>query len=566
MLNIRQLVERPTKKELKKLNKECNSENCETVKILISRITELESQLKESILKLEYAESTIEELKGYIRQLVIEKFGQSSEKTKYLFNDEKKLDNTETNTSDNLEDDINDDKKDLNCTEPKEDQVKDEVKEKRKRGGQPDHKGHGRTLPGKIPQIEFHWTMSEEECKCPTCGKKYRLVKKFQRESSELEIYIEIRLNIHHQDVYEKECNCNNGISELIVAKKPENIIFKSLYSTDTWCRMLGMKYLTGLPVNRFNQLFPGVDYDFKSSTIFGGFKKLLEYMMPLYEAIIAYNQTESRWNADETRWCRLQDDKDKRRLFWMWVFVGQQSVVYVLDPTRSKKVPETHFKNTTEGIVGVDRYASYNILMNKLILAYCWYHLRRDFINIAKKNTAFTSWAITWITKIREIEKINNARVNKFNNNELYEDIQQKLILKLNAFFTDAIESLNDKNLKIEQQKVLESMIKRRDGYSVFVDNPEVEMHNNRAERQFRHIAYARNNYNGSQSKWGGILAAVVWTIFKTAQMNGLDPIGYLKYYFEQYAIKGRVPENLHDLLPWNCKESKIIVQKETG
>jgi transposase len=330
---------------------------------------------------------------------------------------------------------------------------------------------------------------------------------------------------------------------------------------------MLGLKYLTGLPVNRFNQLFSGIDYEFKSSTIFGGFEKLLGYMMPLYEAIVAYNQSESRWNADETSWCRLlDDDEKKKRLFWMWVFVGKQSVAYVLDPTRSKKVPENHFKNTNEGIVNVDRYASYNVLSHKLILAYCWYHLRRDFIRVGKKNKSFSSWTLQWLKKIREIEKLNDSRVERFINNETFEAIQQKLVTKVDAFFSDASQSLQDKTLKNEQLKTLESMLKRREGYSVFVDHSDIDMHNNTAERQFRHVAWARNNYNGSQSKWGGILAAVVWTIFKTAQMNGLDPVAYLKFYLECYALKNEVPENLQELLPWNCKDPKVIVQKESG
>ena len=561
MLNIRQHVETLFKREIKKIHIECEPENCEAVATLTKRVAELEVQLKEATEKLKLAEVTIEELKGYIRQMVAEKFGQSSEQNKYLFGSENKDDNSKNTTTENVENDSaeNDSNKDENPT-------KDEVSEKRKRGGQSGHKGHGRSLPGRIPRLNIHWTMTEDECKCPTCGKKYRLVKKFQRDSSELEIHIEVRLNIHSQDVYEKECNCNNDIPELIVAKKPNNIIYKSLFSTDTWCRMLGLKYLTGLPVNRFNQLFSGVDYEFKSSTILGGFEKLLGYMMPLYEAIVAYNQSESRWNADETSWCRLFDDENKKRLFWMWVFVGKKSVAYVLDPTRSKKVPENHFKNTTEGIVNVDRYASYNVLSHKLILAYCWYHLRRDLIRVAKKNKSSTAWSLQWLKKIREIEKLNDARVEKFKNNESYEDIQQDLITKVNAFFSDASQSLKNKTLDNQQLKILESMIRRRDGYSVFIDHPDVDMHNNRAERQFRHVAWARNNYNGSQSKWGGILAAVVWTIFKTAQMNGLDPVAYLKFYFEQYALKNKIPENLQDLLPWNCKDSNIIVQKETG
>ncbi len=150
---------------------------------------------------------------------------------------------------------------------------------------------------------------------------------------------------------------------------------------------MLGMNYLTGIPVNRFKQLFPDVGMHLKPSTIIGGFEKLLGAMRPLYEEILKYNQGEFHWHEDETRWCRMVDEEGKNtRLHWMRVFVGKKFVVYVLDSTRSKSVPQKHFKNTEKGILNVDRYASYNVVSDKIILAYCWYHLRRDFLSIRKK------------------------------------------------------------------------------------------------------------------------------------------------------------------------------------
>jgi hypothetical protein len=43
--------------------------------------------------------------------------------------------------------------------------------------------------------------------------------------------------------------------------------------------------------------------------------------------------------------------------------------------------VPEEHFKDTEKGILNVDRYASYNVVSDKIDLAYCWYHYPRRLI-----------------------------------------------------------------------------------------------------------------------------------------------------------------------------------------
>ena len=99
---------------------------------------------------------------------------------------------------------------------------------------------------------------------------------------------------------------------------------------------LLGMKYLTSLPVNRFNQLFMNADYQIAPSTVIGGFKKLLICMDPLYKEIVKYNQQEEHWHADETRWRVFEENPDKKtHLYWIWVFSSSKSVVYVCDPTR---------------------------------------------------------------------------------------------------------------------------------------------------------------------------------------------------------------------------------------
>jgi transposase len=369
---------------------------------------------------------------------------------------------------------------------------------------------------------------------------------------------IEIRINVHTQEVYEKECNCDKSVPELIVAPKPANVIYKSVFSMGTWCKMLALKYLTCVPINRFNRLFPNVGYEFSPSTILGGFKNLLEVMMPLYNEIVKYNQQESRWNADETSWCRLYDpDSDKTRLHWVWAFKGEKSVVYLIDPTRSKKVPKEHFKNTDKGIVSVDRYGAYNVLNDRLELSYCWQHLKRDFIGIDKKYPNLNEWVCFWLSKIQEIEKVNNERLCKHKQGQTYELEQQQLETKVATFFSEADCELNNEGLKKDQHKILKSMCAKKDGYTVFVRYPEVPMNNNRIEQEFRHVANARNNYNGSNSAWGAKLAAVAWTIFRSAEMNGLNPEQYLLAYFKHYATTDGALPDLDKLTPWKYKPS---------
>ena len=67
-----------------------------------------------------------------------------------------------------------------------------------------------------------------------------------------------------------------------------------------------------------------------------------------------------------------------------MWVVLGSDTVVYLLDPSRSHEVPESHFGPEASGVLEVDRYSGYKAMAQVksglLVLAFCWAHVRQGF------------------------------------------------------------------------------------------------------------------------------------------------------------------------------------------
>jgi hypothetical protein len=52
---------------------------------------------------------------------------------------------------------------------------------------------------------------------------------------------------------------------------------------------------------------------------------------------------------------------KTKTSFKWyLWVFITEESVVHIIDPTRSAQVIEDHLGTIAEGILLVDRYSAY--------------------------------------------------------------------------------------------------------------------------------------------------------------------------------------------------------------
>ena len=112
---------------------------------------------------------------------------------------------------------------------------------------------------------------------------------------------------------------------------------------------------------------------------------------------------------ADETRGRVFIDTEGKTgHRWWLWVFLGTDTVVFILDPSRSHEVPEGHFPADAKLVLVVDRYSAYKamkqVLCGNILLAFCWAHVRRDFVEVGKGWAELKPWALAWLERIREL------------------------------------------------------------------------------------------------------------------------------------------------------------------
>jgi len=67
-------------------------------------------------------------------------------------------------------------------------------------------------------------------------------------------------------------------------------------------------------------------------------------------------------------------------------------------------------------GVLVVDRYSAYKAMrqvkLGQLLLAFCWAHVRRDFVRIGKGYPELKDWALAWLLRIRELYCLNRERL----------------------------------------------------------------------------------------------------------------------------------------------------------
>ena len=111
------------------------------------------------------------------------------------------------------------------------------------------------------------------------------------------------------------------------------------------------------------------------------------------------------------------------------------------------------------------------------------------------------------------------------------------------------------------ERRTILNSLRRHWDGLTLFMEDPRIPLHNNRAERLLRNVVILRKGSYGSGSRWSGEFAAKMFSIIQTWLINGLDPQRMLLDYFDECSkTPGRAPPNVSEFLPWSMSAERKL------
>jgi transposase len=433
---------------------------------------------------------------------------------------------------------------------------------KRRRGHQPGSPGHGRRDYSHLPVQEEIFGLDESVC--PQCGCPYQEDPFLGTEDSEL---IEVEVRAYRRKIrrkkYRKSCQCKD-IPGIITAPGPAKLIAKGKLGISAWVTLLLEKYLYQRPINRLLESFKDIEFDMAAGTIGDGLKRLALLFKPVLQQIIQRNQTERHLHADETRWQVFEFIEGKKSYRWyMWVFVSCSTVVYILAPSRGASVLENHLEAVTVLILSVDRFPSYKSFAKDrkdVVLAFCWTHVRRDFLDTANGFSELEVWAMVWVDSIGEIFHLNNQRLKHEIGSAEFTQADRLLREALDAMKEQFESELTQAHLHPERAKRLNSLREHWEGLMVFVDHPWIPMDNSEAERRMRIAALGRKNYYGSGSVWSGHFTACLFSIFQTLKLWNVNPRKWLTEYLQACADnRGQVPDDLTCFLPWTMSKEQL-------
>jgi transposase len=442
----------------------------------------------------------------------------------------------------------------------------------RKRGQQPGSPGHGRRACPTLPVVDEVHDLSAAEKRCPRCGAAFQPF-----PSPEASTIIEVQVQAHVRRIqrlrYHKVCRCQPSLG-IVTAPPAPRLIPKSPFGVSVWTEVLLDKYLYGRPTARLCQAFQHQGVPLAQGTVTDGLQKITPLFEPVVPALRERQMGEKLFHGDETRWNVFAALAGKVGHRWyLWVTRSPSVVFFHIAPSRGAAVPKDHFAKLHTDLVQVvlvcDRYSAYKSLAkdhDEMVLAYCWAHVRRDFLNAARSWPELAPWMWKWIEDIRTLYRLNTARLAGWDATVPLDDQASAFVARQHDLTTHLREMQDrcemyrqERHLHEAKRPILESLHNHWGGLTVFLTRPEVALDNNSAERALRTPVVGRKNYYGSGSLWSAHLAAMMFSILQTVVLWGLNPRHWLSAFFHACVDNGgKPPPDLRAFLPWDMTDER--------
>ena len=438
---------------------------------------------------------------------------------------------------------------------------------KRRRGQQPGAPGHGRTpRPALEERTEIHEPAQQARV-CSGCGTAY--VANGERCTRIVEIDVKAHTRRIVRRRWRRRCDCADVPREVIAAA-PDRLFPNTPYGTTVWARVLFERYVCHRPLNGVADWLTRQGLALSAGTLGNSVTRFVPLFEPLGQAILEHQHAAGVRHGDETGW-RIQALRDSGRSgrAWLWVSVTEEAVYFHIDPSRSAEAALVVFGGAATGqVLVVDRFSSYKklarVLDGRVILAWCWAHQRRDFIDCAAGQPQLNRWCRDWLGRIAAIYRLNKTRLSHCqadtgDRDEGFAAVQRELESELAALFATAERELKGLDEAARQAAPLRSLLNHREGLGVFVDNPRVPMDNNFAERMLRGAVIGRRLSFGSDSEHGARLTALMYSVVETLALNGVDVRRWLAEWLKVCAANGgRAPPDLSQWLPWSMSPQR--------
>jgi transposase len=390
-------------------------------------------------------------------------------------------------------------------------------------------RGHGPREQPSLPVIDRAHELGPDERKCPVCTGTLGEMSGQAEESEEITVverhFVLVR---HRRQKY--RCKCNGAV---VTAPMPPRLIPGGRYSLEFAVDVAVAKYLDHMPLERQVRVMQREGLTIDSQTLWDQIQALARHLEQTYRALGERTRRAEVVHADET-WWRLMDRSSSKK-WWAWCLATDDAVFYRISESRSAEAAK-QIVGDFKGVIVCDGYGAYESLSRAgpgLMLAHCWAHVRRKFVEIENFYPVEAGEILDLIGRLYAVDGVARLRPDLPDADRATAlEIRRRLLQSEAQPIVDEIRQWAFEQRAAREsglRKAIEYMLGLWPGLVRFLDDPRVPLDNNQVERALRGAVIGRKNHYGSRSRRGTEVAALFYSLLESAKASGIDEQTYL-------------------------------------
>lgn len=423
---------------------------------------------------------------------------------------------------------------------------------------------HGRRLiPDDLPQEVIEYEVPEAERLCPVDGNPMPRIR--WEENKQLDyIPAKMKVIVHRRAVY--ACPKKHDQATLVTASKPPQPVEKGLAAPGLLAQVVVSKFGDHLPGYRLEDIFSRHRVEIRRSTIYDWLSGVADLCGPLYQLMKQQVLASKVIHTDDTQVKLIDNSLRSTRLARFWAYLGDANhpyAVYDFTEDRTRAGPVTFLKGFS-GYLQADAYGGYDGIYlsssddsssekadpaqqpvdQRIVEVACWAHCRRYWHKAREQDPARAHHVLAVISQLYEIERATADQTSEFRQSQRSEHAAPLL---------SGLETWLDEQSFLPKSLIGKAATYTRNQWTAlnrYVEDGDLSIDNNQAERAMRPVAIGRKNWLFVGSPIAGQRAATLMSLIATCKNNAVEPWAYLKDILTRLATRP-TGDDLQSLLP---------------
>jgi transposase len=409
--------------------------------------------------------------------------------------------------------------------------------------------GHGRSpLPKHLRRVKVLHDVLGPEKRCRDCGGDLH---EFSRAISEQLEYTPSALVVVEHARPKYACRVCQG--NVVIAAAPQAPIEKGLPGPGLLAYVAVSKYDDHLPLYRQQEIFRRHGVDIARSTLSDWVAAMAELLEPIVAEMTADVLRSKRIHTDDTPVPVLDETLDHTRQGRLWVYVGDKAhpqVVFRYTPNREQRWAQ-EFLKPYRGYLQADAYSGYDLLYRtgRVVEVGCWAHARRKFFDSQETDPPRAVAALGFIRRLYDVEEAA-LHTTAAERKALRQEYSRPALQAFRAWLSGESAGL------LPNSPIGKAFTYAHNQWAAlgrYVEDGDLAIDNNAAERALRSVAVGRKNWQFCGSDEGGHRAAILYTLIESAKRAGVEPFAYLRDVVDR--VSTHPARAIADLMPFRWK-----------